>query len=148
MDNTQLKILTTIQEEVRTKKGKEFGIELGVEEIDNIKDFQFFGLVLGISKQIDVHLPKMGKFVFTNRKKRQQEKKEVLTLLKHNKEVNPDFDREAALKVFVKQWALDTEEAKSIKDTNEKSLDEVLDAPTITNPNIRIFGRLGNLIKR
>lgn len=148
MDDTQLKILTTIKEELKTKTGKEFGIELGIEEIDNIKDFQFYGLLLGISKEMDIHLPKIGKFLFTNRKKRKQEKKEVLSLLKAHEEANPNFDREAALRIFIKQWAIDTEDAIKNRDTSTTSLNEILDTPVKNNSNLRIFGKLSKLNQR
>lgn len=139
-------VLTNILLKIQADTKEKFNRDMPIEEIHSNIDIEFYGLILGVSKGLDVQLPKLGKFLFTNRVNRRKEKTKVFKLLKDNQELNPDFNYEEAKQIFLKDWALATEQAKQDKkNIKELSAIELLEKETIKEPSFNLFKKLGNI---
>lgn len=137
-DATLGRIFSTIQQELKDKKG----IELGLEDIHNIADFQFTMIGVAVSKGLDIQLPKLGKFKHCDRTNRGKEKKETFKLLKDNAEVNPDFNYDEVKAAIVRNWALEAEVLESKRNKNETTITELLEAPVKNTSRLTIFKKL------
>ncbi len=92
VDDTLIKMFTTIQAEVKAK----YKVDYSIEEIQTIVDAQLEATKVGISKSVTVVWHRFCKFVFTNKYKR----KEDIYLLKNTLDANEDLSQEQKDKII------------------------------------------------
>jgi len=92
LDDTLIKMFTTIRDEVKDK----YKVEYSIEEIQSIVETQIEATRVGISKSITVVWHRFCKFVFTNKYKR----KEDIYLLKNTLDTNEDLSQEEKDKII------------------------------------------------
>lgn len=138
LDDTLISILEEIQIKVADKKD----IELSIEEIHNIVDFQLQSTVMGISKGFDVSWSRVGKFIFTDKKARRTERNLTFAEIESLKRMNPNYDAEKAKHDFALKKIEDTKKNKLDKKRASITAKDLINANTISTPNNIIFKSL------
>lgn len=92
IDDTLIRMFTTIRDEVKAK----YNVEYSIEEIQSIVEVQMEATRVGIAKSITVVWHRFCKFVFTNKYKR----KEDIHRLKNTLDIDEDLSPEEKDKII------------------------------------------------
>ncbi len=96
LDDTLIKIFTTIQQEVKDK----YGIEYDIEDLHGIVNTQIEATKLGFSKGITVHWSRFCKFVFTDRANRKKETQRFAETVASHEDLLP-HEKEQLIKEYI-----------------------------------------------
>ncbi len=142
IDDTLIKMFTTIRDEVKAK----YKVEYSIEEIQSIVESQIEATKVGISKSVTVVWHRFCKFVFTNKYKR----KEDIYLLKNTLDANEDLSQEEKDKiVYNKVIESAGKKKRYIADTTnimekQETLETLLSKENVNKVSIKKFICLTN----
>lgn len=125
LDETLIRILKEIQEEVSVQ----FGTTISIEQLHSIIETQEESTKLGIAKGLTVHWIRFGKFIYTDRTKTRKEIKKVIQNLEENDDILP-HEKIAITKKLIIEKA-EQKRAKISESTDRVS--KPMDVETVMN---------------
>lgn len=141
LDDTLLKIIKIIKEDVKAK----YKVEYDVDEIFEVINTQIEATKLGFSKGITVHWIRFCKFVYTERNARGKEIDKFAKDLVLNRDDLTDVEKEFLLRNKIKEQAIKKKKLLALGNSNINSTsEEVINAPVVNKMSFTLFKNITN----